>query len=702
MKLTTLLFLVCASAINAFAQGVPTPTPTPSPQPIRETVTVSADQTQPIDEVSKTVNVIAGQEMRERADFALIESLRSMPGFRVQQLGGFGKTASIKARGLRNQDTAILIDGVRLRDAAAIQGDASPFLSDLTLTSVSRVEVLRGSGSSLYGTNAIGGAVDFQTPRPQEGPHGQFSYAAGGLGLHRFRGNITDGTKDGKFGFNLAAARTIYTEGIDGDDDARNTNVQSRIEWNPGSKTNVSARLFVSNAYVRLNSGPDTFGTLPPTNATIIDALPSVNFAPDSNDPLSNQKSQFYNGQIVLTQVLSPTATLRAYYSGLQTSRRSNNSGFSISVFDGTIQIANATLNWSPNRFHDVKGGYEYEYEKYGNDGITPDTSGDFFARAYQSSHTLFLQDVVSLDDGRLQLAGGFRAQSFSLDDPRFSLTNAPYSTLSLEDPPTAYTFDGAASYFFRSSGTKLRVHVGNGYRVPSLYERFGTFFSTFFGPEFVALGDPNLKPEKSIAIDGGIEQYFAKEKVKLTAVYFYTELLDTISYGNVVPDIGSTVRPFGGYENQDGGISRGAEFSGSIKATTSTDIFASYTFTNSDNLGTRVAGSGVVETLGVPKHQFTLTATQRVERFWVNADVLVASDYLAPVFSNSTFTTYLYRFGGNRRVDLTAGYTFPINKDRLSLRVFGTIENLFDHEYFENGFRTVPRNGRIGVSFGF
>jgi outer membrane receptor protein involved in Fe transport len=96
------------------------------------------------------------------------------------------------------------------------------------------------------------------------------------------------------------------------------------------------------------------------------------------------------------------------------------------------------------------------------------------------------------------------------------------------------------------------------------------------------------------------------------------------------------------------------------------------------------------------------LVATQRIKRFWVNADLLATCEYLGRIFSNTSFSTYLYRFGGNRRVDLTAGYTFPINKDKFNLRVFGTIENLFDNEYFENGFRTVPRNGRVGVSFGF
>ncbi|HCA57719.1 MAG TPA: hypothetical protein DEP46_07045, partial [Blastocatellia bacterium] len=56
----------------------------------------------------------------------------------------------------------------------------------------------------------------------------------------------------------------------------------------------------------------------------------------------------------------------------------------------------------------------------------------------------------------------------------------------------------------------------------------------------------------------------------------------------------------------------------------------------------------------------------------------------------------------GNRRGDLTAGYTFKLNKERFDLRVFGTVENVFDNEYFENGFRTAGRNARAGMSFGF
>ena len=673
-------------------------------------VTVIASGTgQPIDEVSKTVNIIEAQELRDRADFALAETLRTIPGFRVQQLGGFGRTATIKTRGLRNQDTAILIDGIRFRDASAITGDASAFLSDFTLTSVSKIEVLRGSGSSLYGTNAIGGTIDFQTPKPQPGLHGQIGGAFGGYGLGRFRGNLSDGSDDGKFGFNLGVSRTVYAKGIDGEDDAHNTNFQSRIEYNPFEKTNLSARFFVSDAYVRLNSSPDTFGVLPASNATIINANPGVNFVFDANDPDNSQKSKFFNGQIVLTQIVSQNLVFQGYYSGLKTSRKNANgtlgAGFqsaSTSLFDGTIQTANGHFNWTPNRANEITFGYEFEAEKYGNDGFTPNGAGNFFTRARQSSNTFYAQDLLQFFDNNLQIAGGFRAQFFNLKTPEFSLSNAPYKNVTLENPPKAYTFDGAVSYFFDKTKTKIRAHVGNGYRVPSLFERFGTFYSTFFSPPFVALGAPDLQPEKTIAFDGGIEQNFFDNRANLTAVYFYTKLIDTIGFGNVAANIGTTPRPFGGYINTKGGIARGGEFSGRVRATSSTDVFASYTFTNSDQRVPQVSGSRIIETLGIPKHQFTLVATQRFKRAWINFDFLATSDYLAPIFSNQTFNSYVYRFRGNRKADLTAGYTFPINNEEMNLRVYGTIENLFDHEYYENGFRTFGRNARIGLSFGF
>jgi outer membrane cobalamin receptor len=302
--------------------------------------------------------------------------------------------------------------------------------------------------------------------------------------------------------------------------------------------------------------------------------------------------------------------------------------------------------------------------------------------------------------DGNLQLAGGFRVQSFDLGTPQFSASAPPVLTQRPSSVPTAKTNDGAVSYYFSSTGTKLRAHIGNGYRVPSLYERFGSYF--FLG-QFFPLGDPTLKPEHSIGADGGIEQVFADEKAKLSATYFYTKIDDEITFLPTA-DVNES-----SYYNADKHFSRGVETTVSVRPARKTDIFASYTFTNSDVRAHHrpTFPPGPVTSVdrrafGIPDHQFTLVATQRFARAWINFDLLVTSDYLAQIFSNTAFDNYTYRFRGERRGDLTAGYTFGFNNDSRTLRVYGTVENVFNNEYYENGFRTAKASARIGATFGF
>jgi iron complex outermembrane receptor protein len=688
---------------------------------VGEVVIIASGFGQPFDEVSKTVNVVENQEIQARNEFSLTDALRTIPGFRVQQLGGFGRTANIKTRGLRNQDTAVLIDGIRFRDASSITGDASAFLSDFTFTGTNRVEVLRGSGSSLYGTNAIGGVLDVQTAKPAKDFHGAFLGEYGGLGLKRFRGNISDGND--QINFNLGVSRTVFTEGIDGEDDARNTNAQGRVDYNPFQKTGISARFYISDAYVRLNSNPDTIGNLP-TVSHIIQAVPlspdllknfengatpsnfgSANFIPDANDPDAYQKSKFYNGQLLLTKIINDRLVFQSSYQALKTSRKNINgvsgSSEAASVFEGQIHTLNGHFNYVPTANHQLTFGYEYEWEKFGNAGFSANVSNNFTTRARQNSNTFYVQDLLSFFGRRLQIAGGFRAQFFYLGKPNFSSPNAPYQNAALENPPTAYTGDGSISYFFEKSKTKIRAHVGNGYRVPSLYERFGTFYSTFGTPGFVGLGDPRLKPERSISFDGGVDQTIFGSRAKLSATYFYTRLQRTIDFSNSLSR--DPFERFFGYINSEGAISRGAEFSTEVKPFSSTNLFASYTFTNSDQRAPQIPGSGILKTLGVPVHQFTLVATQRIaNRLTLNFDFLATSSYLNSIFSNTIFSSRIYQFQGARKADVTASYELPSNGDKLRFRLFGTVENLFDYDYYENGFRTAGRTARGGLSVAF
>src|SRR5207237_10223514 len=166
-----------------------------------EVVVTAADAPQTVDEVSKAISTVTLREMDERNEAAIPEALRTVPGLRVQQSGGPGAFTTIKTRGLRNQDTAVLIDGLRFRDPSAERGDASGYLSDLLVTNVSRVEVLRGSGSSLYGSNAIGGVVNIVTDEGGGPLRGQLLVEGGGLGLFRGRAQIAGGARADRIAF---------------------------------------------------------------------------------------------------------------------------------------------------------------------------------------------------------------------------------------------------------------------------------------------------------------------------------------------------------------------------------------------------------------------------------------------------------------------------------------------------------------------
>jgi hypothetical protein len=117
-------------------------------------------------------------------------------------------------------------------------------------------------------------------------------------------------------------------------------------------------------------------------------------------------------------------------------------------------------------------------------------------------------------------------------------------------------------------------VHAGSGYRVPSLYERFGSFYSDQFG--YSTSGNPFLKPERSAAFDAGIDQALFSERLRLSAVYYYTDIRDSIDFGFCVPQCLPGPDPLGrfsGYYNSEGGVARGVEASAEWKPTGSTTV---------------------------------------------------------------------------------------------------------------------------------
>lgn len=696
-----------------------------------EVVVTASGTAQAVDEVSKAVTVVDDRQLDARDQYSIGDSLATVPGLRVQRLGGPGRLLSIKSRGLRNQDTAVLLDGWRLRDSTAITGDASSILGDLATTDLSRVEVLRGSGSSLYGTNAIGGVANIVTNEGGGPFHGNLRLEGGSLGMFRGRLQLAGGTSDDRFIFSAGLQHFNFTRGIDGDDAARNTAGQGRALFRFNSKTTLSGYFYVNSAYVQLNNSPASlvFDLAPGVTDAIALApdqlrryeagtpqgslqLNGANFIPDANDPDNSQKTKLIAGAVRFAQQATDRFSYTLGYSVVRSSRSNRNGPGGVggqfpgrTDYQGTINTFNGRADFVLGEHNFVTAGYEFEHEKYDNENFQPAVVDNSTVRATQRSHTFFAQDQIRLMNDRLQFSFGFRAQTFRLDSPTFTpAAAAPYQTLTVTSPPTAYTGDGSAAYLLTNRTTKLRAHVGNGYRVPSLYERFGVFYSSAFCA-YCVYGDPRLQPERSIGVDGGIDQSLANNKVRLSASYFYTRLQQTIDFfDGLLPQPDPFGRTFGGYFNTNGRLARGVEVSADMAPNRYFDVFTSYTLTNADER--KPLQPSVVKSYSIPDHQFTIVANQRIGKNWnFNESLVATSSHLFPffVFNFITFDSgyRVFRFAGTARLDAGGSYTWTLS-DRRSLKFFGRAENLLDRTYFENGFRMAGITGKAGATFQF
>jgi len=680
----------------------------------QEVVVTASSTPQTPETVSKETSVIDASEARERNAFALTDVVAFTPGVRVEQLGGTGAFSAIQIRGMRDQDMAVLVDGLRLRDAAATQGDASGLIEDLLFTNGDRVEVLQGSGSSLYGTNAIGGVVNVITDEGGGRTRGSFLAEGGSLGTFRGRAQLAGSFLHDRIQYSGGFASVDVVNGVDGDSPFRDNSIQGRVTFHLSPSVRLIARLYAGDSFTKPKTSPSTIGDLPA--AGIIDAVPlsdaqlrlyeagtpaeqlvagSATFIPSTDNPDWTRAARFLDGALILNGQLSPHFDYSASYQILSNSRRYGDGPAGVdfqplastrSIYDGRIQTANAQMNYRAG-FNLLSAGYEFESESYANDNTDASnalaTSG---VNITQRSNALFVQDQVRLFGDRLQLSGAFRAQYFTLDRPIFSpLAAAPFQGSAFPSPPAAYTGDGSAAYLFRKTGTKIRGHVGRGYRAPSLYERFGTGYDPTFG--YSVFGSPGLKPERAIAFDAGVDQTLLGGRARISASYFYTSLQQVIIFD---------VTELFGYRNTLGGLSRGVEVSGTISPTRSMQISAAYTYVNAAE---RTAVDGVFRMFAVPRNQFSLFATQQVgRRVLLTLDTLVSGTYLAPIFG---FSTRVYQFDGPQRLNVGASYRLPLAESR-AVRFFARAENITGQRYFEQGFVTPGRTGIGGVQFEF
>ena len=470
---------------------------------IAESLVVSAAQVEiPLSRVPGSVSVFNQDELRARQLRTISDVLRLMPGLTVANTGGLGAVTSVFPRGGESDYTMVLVDGVRLNSF----GGGFDF-AHLALFDVDSVEVVRGPQSAQYGSDAIGGVIHLHTKLG--GPLKSAGLLEGGSRSTSRLAATTSGSA-GTIGWGLGVER-VSSAGFTGltpagtervaNDDYRALSTMLSVAWRRSPRSSVRADVQLESNR-RGNPGP--YGANP------IGAFPGV-------DRVSRGTNHtgVYSLTVNHDWNASTGMILQATFGDLR-------STFVSPYGDSNSRTRRATLRAQVDRTFTAgiagSAGVEALIERADSSYIQGLTGpipvsrhviGYFAEGRYQAGARLFITSGLRVEQ--------IRRESLEADPLAFTpRPTLPASTVLSPNPRLA------ASYYLRTSdesqGNWTRVHAtaGTGIRAPDGFE---TAFTD----------NPNLKPERSRSLDGGLEQALLSGRVVVDVTGFINRYEDLI-----------------------------------------------------------------------------------------------------------------------------------------------------------------------------
>lgn len=668
-------------------------------------VVTAAARPQLLSELSRASTIVDADEMERRKQMSLGEALLGLPGLRVQRLGAPGSFTTVRFRGLREVDTGLLLDGHPVRDAAGFRGDITSFLQDIMLPNLERIELLPGASSHLYGSSSSGGVINLIPQPGRERATVEAGFEGGSLSL--FRETVhARGSAGERFLYSLGAQRTDVNRGLGGDGVFRNTSLNGFLRYDVKPDISLSGIvLFSDTPRLDLNHSPFPIGPQGNELGYETGEGPIVGFMHDLDDPDARRESRLFSGILTWRHRVHPAWSYSLF---LQETRSHRNfpDGPEIHPFLGQLGVFgfSADLNRIDGE-HRTVGLRNYlelgtrNQLLLGIEHSREARTQEFVSQAFRSGPTtdrqtstaFFAQDQAALLDRKLHLTASFRAELFEVRNPESAPELRGLKT------PDAYTGGLSLSYLFRNTGTKIRTQAANGFRAPSLSERFATFTSSV-GP--VRIGNPLLRPERALTLDGGVDQLLFDRRIRLSATYFYNRLQEIIT----------SRRQLFQQANERGGLSRGVELDVLGALPFSLDLNAGYTYVRAEFISTAdleradrtVLPAGVARPFeGTPRHEWRAGLNWRRGSWNVNTTYLGMGAYQETLFSPRFFQQYLFDLDGYQRLDAVVSYTLPVT-DEAHLEFYLKGYNLTHREYFEDGFQTPGASAWGGVRYRF
>ena len=175
--LAVLTVLTALTTPHALAQPAASTATPPVPQ-LATIVVTPARAPEPLSQTLGDNSVISRETLDTLPNGTLSDALVRAHSIESVNLGGPQTVSTINIRGTNSNQSLILIDGVRVNNAT----NGLPALNAIPLNSIERIEIVRGTSSSLYGADAIGGVVNIITRSETDRPFS--AYANAGVGTY--------------------------------------------------------------------------------------------------------------------------------------------------------------------------------------------------------------------------------------------------------------------------------------------------------------------------------------------------------------------------------------------------------------------------------------------------------------------------------------------------------------------------------------
>ncbi|MBO6587049.1 MAG: TonB-dependent receptor [Gracilimonas sp.] len=433
-------------------------------------VVVTASKTPTTDrETTKPVTVIEREEIERHTGLSISELLNQQNGITINGAASSpGKDKSVYLRGASTQFTLILIDGFPVTDPS---GEGGAFdLRLLPLENVERIEIVKGSMSTLYGSDAIAGVINIITKKSETGTfnvNGKASYGS----FNTYDWELGASGSSDIIDYTVNVTRT-QTDGI------------SEAEPRDGAD-------FKKDGYER-NAINTQVSVKPVEGLTLTPFLNYSQYDGDYDAGAFSDADNRYEANLLNTgariSYKGDNFEIKEAATFTQTGRKFTD-GFG--VFNPEASLFNSDLYGIYNKFEKVRllAGFNVQSLNFQLEGI------DEGSQILSPYVTAFLRSGFGLN-GEL----GLRLNNHSEYGSNWTFNVAPVYNITEE--------------------IKLLASVSSGFKAPTLNELFGPFGA-----------NTELKPQQSLTVDTGVELQLLDGRLSASAIYFRRTIEDLISY---------------------------------------------------------------------------------------------------------------------------------------------------------------------------